>query len=101
MEDEVRKLLKENLETTKEIHKMVKNIDKYIFYQKVFWVIKFLLIVVPIILGIIYLPPLFENIIQKYQGLLNAPDNITNSLNNNVKELDINKLPLNIQKLLK
>ncbi len=101
MEDEVRKLLKENLEVTKEIHKIVRNIDKYIFYQKIFWLIKFLLIVIPIILGIIYLPPIFKNIIHQYQGLLNTPNNITNSLNNNGKKLNINKLPLDIQKLLK
>ena len=60
MEDEIKKLLEKNLELTEEIYKMVKGIKKYIFWQKVFSFLKILIIVVPIIIGIIYLPPLLK-----------------------------------------
>ena len=54
-------LLQENLEMTKEIRAMVRHINVYVAWQRLFGWFKILLILVPIILGIIYLPPIFSD----------------------------------------
>ncbi|PIT95586.1 hypothetical protein COT96_00370 [Candidatus Falkowbacteria bacterium CG10_big_fil_rev_8_21_14_0_10_38_22] len=70
MDEEIKKILEENLKLTQEIHQMTKKIKNYINFQKVMSLIYILLIVVPIILGIIYLPPLLSNLLEQYRGLL-------------------------------
>lgn len=72
-EDDLRKLLEKNLELSEEMHKMLKKISKYIFWQQVFNILKLLIIVVPIILGIIYLPPLLGDLISQYSEFLKNP----------------------------
>ncbi|MBU1987293.1 MAG: hypothetical protein ABII94_00555 [Patescibacteria group bacterium] len=84
MDQEIKKILKQNTELTKEIYKMTKKISRFIFWQKVFNILKILIILVPITLGIIYLPPLFKNFTKQYQGFLNIFD-----INDNIKQ-DIN-----------
>ena len=76
MEDEIKKLLEKNLELTEEIHRMVKSIKSHIFWQNVFSFLKILIIVVPIIIGIIYLPPLLKGVFQQYQSLLGGGDGL-------------------------
>ena len=71
-DDRIEKLLRRNLELTEEIHKMTKRIDQFVFWQKVLGTLQILIIVVPIILGVIYLPPLLENVLSQYQKLLEA-----------------------------
>ncbi len=68
--EEIKKLLEKNLALTQEIHKMTRQIKRHINFQKVVSFIYILLIVVPIILGIIYLPPLLSGYIKQYQDLL-------------------------------
>ena len=70
MENEIKKLLEKNLELNREIFKMVKSIKSYILWARIFGVLKILIIVIPIILGLIYLPPLLKNVFNNYQGLL-------------------------------
>ncbi len=73
-------LLKRNLELTEEIHKMTKKIDRFVFWQKITWTLNILIIVVPIVLGIIYLPPLLKNTLGQYQKLLEDGSNGVNSI---------------------
>lgn len=70
MDQELKKLIKKNLELTKENHQMVKYIKKHIIFQQILGAIKILLIVVPLILGIIYLPPLIKDVFEEYRSLL-------------------------------
>lgn len=70
MEEEIKKLLTENLKLNQEIHKMVKGIKSFLFWQRIWGVIKILIIIVPIVISIIYLPPLFKQIMGQYQSLL-------------------------------
>lgn len=70
MENEIKKLLEKNLELNQDIFKMVKSIKSYILWARIFGVLKILIIVIPIILGLIYLPPLLKNVFNNYQGLL-------------------------------
>jgi hypothetical protein len=74
MDEEIKKLLEKNLEITKEIHEMVKGIKSYIFWQRIWGVFKVLIIVVPVIFGIIYLPPLLKDVFRQYQSLLGIGD---------------------------
>lgn len=71
--DDLRKLLEKNLEISEDMHKMIKKIGKYIFWQQVFNILKLLIIVVPIILGIIYLPPLLGDLISQYGEFFKNP----------------------------
>ena len=68
--NKIEELLEKNIEMTEEIHRMTKKIDRFVFWQKIFQTINILIIVVPIMLGIIYLPPLLKSVIGQYQELL-------------------------------
>ena len=70
MDEEIKKLLEENLKYSKEIYGMTKKIKGHITFQKVMCIIYILLIVVPLILSIIYLPPLINNLFNQYQDIL-------------------------------
>jgi len=76
MEDEIKKLLEENLKLTAETHKMVKSVKSYMLWQNIFSFLKILIIVVPVVIGIIYLPPLLKDVFQQYQSLLGGGDGL-------------------------
>lgn len=69
-EQEIKQLLEKNLELTQEIYEMTRKVSRYIAFQKVMSMIYFLLIVVPIVLSIIYLPPLLKSMFDQYSSLL-------------------------------
>ena len=69
--DDVKNLLEKNLELTQEIHGMMKSVKRYMLWQRIMGIIYFLLIVVPIVLSILYLPPLMKNLFGQYQQILN------------------------------
>jgi len=70
MDEEIKKILEENLKLTREIYMMTKKIKGYINFQKVMSFIYLLIIVVPIVWSIIYLPPLINSFIGQYDELL-------------------------------
>lgn len=72
---ELKKLLQENLEISKELDKTTRKIKSWLAWQRILGVVKIILIVIPIILGIIYLPPLISKVIEPYRELLNIGDN--------------------------
>lgn len=112
MDEEIKKLLEQNLALTKEIYRLTKKIKSYITFQKAMSVIYILLIIVPIIIGVIYLPPLLNGVYNQYKDLLGLPaggsfqdllKGSTGSLDlNNIdlKNLDMNKLPPQVKALL-
>jgi len=67
----IEKLLEENLKLNQQMHKMVKSIKNYVIGQRIWFVIKILIIVTPIVLGFIYLPPLLSDLMSQYKDLLN------------------------------
>lgn len=95
MDEEIKKLLEQNLEMTKEIHDMVHKIKNYINLQKFLSLFYFLLIVAPIILGLIYLPPLLKGLYSQYTSILNIPD--TGIEMPNLDEILKSKPDINIQ----
>ncbi|KKR21280.1 MAG: hypothetical protein UT48_C0010G0028 [Parcubacteria group bacterium GW2011_GWE2_39_37] len=68
---ELKELMEKNLELTKEIHEMTHKIKSYITFQKILSFIYLFLIVMPIILGALFLPPIFKNLFSQYSELMN------------------------------
>ena len=107
---QVKKLLEKNLKLTEEIYKMSKSIKSFMMWQKIFGFLKILIIVVPIVIGILYLPPLLKNVFEQYQGLLGIEGDGGNIIENLLKSgaggldlnnIDADKLPPEAQKYLK
>ncbi len=69
-DDDVRKLINENLKLTKEIHEMIRYVKRFVILNQVLGVIKILLIAVPIVLGVLYLPPLLDQLFNQYREIL-------------------------------
>jgi hypothetical protein len=69
MENEIKELLEKNLAMTEEIRGLVLTVKKHIFWQQVFGLVKLLIILVPIILGLIFLPPLIGAYLDQYKQL--------------------------------
>jgi hypothetical protein len=63
------KLVQENIELTKELKQSVDKINRWIAWQRVWTALKILIIVIPIVIGLIYLPPLLSSIFSQYQQL--------------------------------
>ncbi len=88
-------MLEENLKLTKEMHEMVVGIKKYVFWARVGGFLKILLIVVPIILSIIFLPPLLKGVLGQYNDLLGegvSSANLLNSLDPSMLTGDLKNL---------
>lgn len=69
--EELKELLEKNLALLQETHDMTHKIKSYITFQKVMSLVYLLLIVGPIIISILYLPPLLKNAFGQYSDLLN------------------------------
>jgi hypothetical protein len=69
--EELKALLEQNLALLQETHEMTHKIKSYITFQKVMSIVYLILIVGPIILSIIYLPPLLKNAFSQYSDLVN------------------------------
>lgn len=68
---ELHKLLQENVEISKELQEMTKKISRWIVWQRFWSVLKILIIVIPIVVGLLYLPPLVHKMVEPYEQLLN------------------------------
>ena len=70
--EDVRALIEENLRLTKELRYMVGQLTRYVAWQRIFGVIKVLLILVPLIIGFIYLPPLLKEPFKQLLSILQS-----------------------------
>jgi hypothetical protein len=82
--ENIESLVQENLKLTKELNEKVKKINRYIFWQKVWGFIEFVLIMIPFILAIIYLPPYIKKAYNLYEQIISAlpKSSTTNTLQN-------------------
>lgn len=71
--DQVRQLLEENLNYTKACYAELARVRRWMRWQQVWGVVKFVVIVVPLIVGAIYLPPLIQQLVEQYTKLLTPP----------------------------
>jgi hypothetical protein len=69
---ELRSFLESNQALLRENNELLHKIKSYITFQRVMSFIYIFLILAPIILSIIYLPPLLKNIISQYSSLLDT-----------------------------
>jgi hypothetical protein len=67
---EWRELLQENQRYLKAIYRQVEKTRRYILWGRVISVIYLILILAPIIIALVYLPPLVRNTFAPYQELL-------------------------------
>lgn len=71
-------LIEKNLKLTEETLKLVKKIHRQMVMGKVIgFLILFIFVILPIVLGFIYLPPLITKMLKGYQGLIEAAGNTT------------------------
>jgi len=70
MDEEVKKILEKNQEMITETLELSRKMKKYMLFQQVFGVLRLLIIMIPIILSIIYLPPLLKSAFKQYENLL-------------------------------
>jgi hypothetical protein len=68
--DVLQSLLEENLAMTKEIRAMVRHINVYVAWRRIFGWLKMFIILVPIIVGIIYLPPIIRDAYNDFMQLI-------------------------------
>ena len=68
--EELSELLRVNLDKNEEILKISRKLDTYLKWQNVWGILRLLVILVPIILGFIYLPPIIKEFFQSYQSLI-------------------------------
>jgi len=67
--EEQNKLLQRNLILSQEILKKTEAIRVYIKWQKIWSTVRMLIILIPLIIGFIYLPPLIKNYLAQLSSL--------------------------------
>ena len=63
-------LLEKNLQIAKENQAFLKKFARYFLLVKIWTGLKVLIIVIPIVLGFIYLPPVVRNFIETYKNII-------------------------------
>lgn len=110
MDEEIKKLLEQNLKLTEEIYLMMKKTKRYLAFQRLVSIFYLIIIIAPIILGIIYLPPLLKGVFDQYRGLLGVQAGTSNPIKSlfnggvggiDLNNIDVNKLPANIREMIK
>lgn len=69
---EMKMLLENNTQDIKEIKAMVNHVNTYVAWQKIFAWLKLIIIIIPLTIGLIYLPPLVREAYQKILSILSA-----------------------------
>ena len=99
----IKKLLEENANAIKNMEDRLQKINNYMKWQYIFAIFKIVVIVIPLVLGVIFLPPLLKNVIMPYQELLES-DSGVNDLTENLnkaaaeKNINVNDLIKNLSK---
>jgi len=83
-DSKIERLLEENLEYSRKILEATSKTRRYINFIRVINAIKLLLIVIPLVFALIYVPPLLQNVIGAYQDILGdmSPIKILDQLQN-------------------
>lgn len=87
-QERLEQLLQENIKLTQEIHRMSKRVNRYVTVQNILSVVYLFLIVVPLIVGALYLPSFMKNVVEPYQKLLESGNNLQNAVNNPSSAID-------------
>lgn len=68
--DSIEELLKKTLEISQKNQADISYIKRFVIWSQVWGAIKIFLILIPIVLGILYLPPFFKDWLEVYQELI-------------------------------
>lgn len=102
---EIKSLLEKNLKWSQIIYEQNRKINRKLMWMAVGNWLKILIIVVPIVLGVIYLPSFIKNLTSKYGAYLPGKTNVTgggNSVNDVLKLLPLDQSQLDkIKAMLK
>ncbi len=107
--EEIKKLLEQNLKLTEEIYAISKKIKRYMSFQSMVSLFYLFIIIAPIIIGIIYLPPLLGGMFDQYKDLLGLQAGTANPIESLIKggtsgldlnNIDVNNLPPQVKQLL-
>lgn len=79
--DELKKLLEENLLLTQEIHEMTHKIKRYVTFQKLMSFVYLVLIVGPIVLSFFFLQDFFKGSIGQYKSIMEQYNQLLNPAN--------------------
>ncbi len=74
---DLKKLVEENLKLTRDLAFSIKKIRRYIFWLQLANLLKFVIIVVPLVLAVIYLQPVIKNLFKTYEELLGPTGTIS------------------------
>ncbi len=66
---QIKGLMRQNLEYTKKILELEEKNKRYILWLKIVNLLKLLIILIPIILALVYLPPVMKDFFEKYREL--------------------------------
>jgi hypothetical protein len=69
-QQKILKLLQENTLIIKQNKKNLQKIKNYITFLKIFTVLKVLIVIIPIILGFIYLPPFIREVVEVWKNFV-------------------------------
>lgn len=89
-QEDLAEVLRQNIELNQQILRSCQKTEKHMFNIKVFGFIKFLIIFLPIVIGIFYLVPILSDFIDIYKKMLGG--DILESIKN------LNELNLNLKK---
>ena len=89
-DEQIKKLLEQNLAYSKEIFNLSKKTKKYILWGRIMSFISLLFIIIPIILGVVYLPTILNNTLDKFLPAGLNPSGIEGLLQgNDISEQDL------------
>lgn len=83
----IEQIVKQNLSLTREILESVEKTRKYIFWLRIFSIVKLVVIILPIVLAIIFLPPLLSQVFHQYTDVFGQIQQLRGG---NVGEVDPN-----------
>ena len=72
MEEDIKKLLEQNIALTSEVMAKLDKINRYIFWQRLTSIIYLILILAPLIFAAFYLPPLINTYLGQYKDVLDT-----------------------------
>lgn len=79
LEEEIKQLLQKNLEYSKETHKILLKVKRYILMQHIMNILKLILIIVPLVLAIFFAVPYLRETLKLYQNMMKEFNTATGS----------------------
>ncbi len=70
-ESELKALIQKNIALSEEIAENLSHVRRFIKWQNIWATVRLLVIVIPLVIGFFYLPPLIREYLGNYSSLLN------------------------------